>query len=379
MDRRESRPGEQKRAALDRPVALRFKHFEEFTEELATNVSSGGMFIRTRRPHPVGSVFEFELRPGGGRPSITGKAQVAWVRRRDETAEKPAGMGTRFVELDNECRRHVVELASARGTSGDPTHDTEPPPAVAAAAGETSVAKRAPATAGRPTAGPPAPTAAAGGATATTAPTAAAAGRQTTTPPGGRAESAVKRRLGGRLPAGLLALVLAAALAAAFWWPPSGAGPPADATATAPAPIATRQAEAAPGANGPGANESAANGRDAAPATRPAQLRLVDEWARAWSEQRVDDYLDAYSARFTPDGGLDRAGWERRRRGRVLAPQRIEVALALVELEELGADSSRVRFVQAYESDSYRDVVRKVLELEREADGWKIVRESVEK
>jgi hypothetical protein len=105
---------------------------------------------------------------------------------------------------------------------------------------------------------------------------------------------------------------------------------------------------------------------------------MVDEWARAWSEQRVDDSIATYSRRFTPPGGLDRPAWETQRRAPILKPRRVEVALALVELEELEPGRSRVRFVQAYESDSYRDVVRKVLDLELTERGWKILRERVE-
>jgi len=41
-------------------------------------------------------------------------------------------------------------------------------------------------------------------------------------------------------------------------------------------------------------------------------------------------------------------------------------------------DRSRVRFVQSYESDSYRDVVRKALVIERRGNGWKILQETVE-
>ena len=45
---------------------------------------------------------------------------------------------------------------------------------------------------------------------------------------------------------------------------------------------------------------------------------------------------------------------------------------------EIDPERSRVRFVQAYESDSYRDVVRKTLDLKRLDGGWKILREAVE-
>ena len=93
MDRRTTRPGERARVPLERPIGLRFNHLGEFVDGLAANLSTGGMFIRTRRPHPVGSVFEFEFRPGTHQPLIAGKAQVAWVRRRSDTLDEPAGMG----------------------------------------------------------------------------------------------------------------------------------------------------------------------------------------------------------------------------------------------------------------------------------------------
>ena len=45
----------------------------------ARDVSTGGMFIRTSRPHPVGAVLEFELRPGDALPAIAAAA-AAGVR-----------------------------------------------------------------------------------------------------------------------------------------------------------------------------------------------------------------------------------------------------------------------------------------------------------
>ena len=105
MARRKTRPGEATRHPLEQRVALRHKHFGEFVDEVASNVSTGGMFVRSARPHPVGSVFEFELRLADDLPPIAGKAQVAWVRRRSQQADRPAGMGVRFVELADDSRR----------------------------------------------------------------------------------------------------------------------------------------------------------------------------------------------------------------------------------------------------------------------------------
>ena len=352
MEGRTTRPGEEARIPIEQEIGLRFKHLGEFVAELAANLSTGGMFIRTRQPHPVGSVFEFELRLAGDQPLIAGKAQVAWIRRRGEAPEEPAGMGVRFVELDDDSRRQVAELVAAREAAGGQPVDLAAP--------QESSRDDAPPAAGGPEAVAASP-AVGGTAGAAAAPPSAAA----VAAPAllvGRAAAAPARR--SRLPWLLLIVVLVAALAAAFW-PRPGARTTASPSETPARPAAESAAAEAPDA-----------AVEAAPEPRPADL--VEEWARAWSEQRVDDYLATYSPRFEPDGRLSREAWEERRRARLLAPRWIEVGLAFVEIEETGPDRVRVRFVQEYQSDSFHDVVRKYLDLGREADGWKILRESVE-
>ncbi len=351
MSRRTTRPGEAHRATLERAIGLRFKHLGDFVDELAANLSTGGMFIRTRRPHPVGSVFEFELRLTDDRPPIAGKAQVAWVRRRSDTLDEPVGMGVRFVELEDESRRRIAELVAAHEAAGGQPAGLEPPPG-AQTATETDTAdtsdRQAPAALTTPPAATPVPAPAP---TRQPAPVAGAAS----------ARSASRR---SRWPWILLTIVLAAALASSFW--------------RRPAPDTTPTADGAPIQRPAAAPPAAVLSADGGVAVEADPIRAVNDWARAWSEQRVDDYLDAYSSRFQPTEGIDRGTWERQRRTRILAPQWIEVGLAFVELEAPSADQGRVRFVQVYKSDSYRDVVRKVLDLEREKEGWKILRETVE-
>lgn len=105
-------------------------------------------------------------------------------------------------------------------------------------------------------------------------------------------------------------------------------------------------------------------------------VALAETWARAWSGQRVDDYLRLYAADFRPPDDMSRSEWEALRRTRILKPGRIEVKLSAVETEIAGDERARVSFDQIYRSDTYTDQVRKTLELVREADGWKILAES---
>jgi hypothetical protein len=47
--------------------------------------------------------------------------------------------------------------------------------------------------------------------------------------------------------------------------------------------------------------------------TVPVETAL-QEWLRAWSERRADDYLNFYDPRYAPLGGVDRAVWAKQRR-----------------------------------------------------------------
>ncbi len=106
--------------------------------------------------------------------------------------------------------------------------------------------------------------------------------------------------------------------------------------------------------------------------------RLAESWAQAWSEQRATDYLGFYSRDFRPPDGLDRSAWEKQRQTRILRPRQIEVRLSGVEVEAVSPERARVSFDQGYRSDSYRDSVRKTLELIREGEAWKILAERVD-
>ena len=47
-------------------VILRFERFASFVEEYSSNISLGGVFIKTHRPRPVGSEIHFELKLADG-------------------------------------------------------------------------------------------------------------------------------------------------------------------------------------------------------------------------------------------------------------------------------------------------------------------------
>ncbi len=108
-----------------------------------------------------------------------------------------------------------------------------------------------------------------------------------------------------------------------------------------------------------------------------AARALALEWASAWSEQRIDDYLGFYSARFQPETGGSRSEWVAQRRSRLSAPNFIEISLSDLESTPGEAGDVTVDFTQSYRSDTYADTVRKTLVLVEESGDWKIARELV--
>ncbi len=101
-------------------------------------------------------------------------------------------------------------------------------------------------------------------------------------------------------------------------------------------------------------------------------LTLLTDWSGAWSAQDVDAYLGWYAQDFEPPNGLDRRAWEAVRRERLRRPQWVQVRIGEVEIVANDGRTARVRFVQDYRSDRYRDRTRKELRLIRTADGWRI-------
>ncbi|RKH75408.1 TIGR02266 family protein [Corallococcus sp. AB032C] len=93
-------------------VKLKHESVGSFTEEFATNISPGGMFIRSRTPQPVGTPVRFEVQIANGVRVLQGTATVRWVRDVNDPAGPP-GMGLQFQELDT-ASRALVELMLQR-------------------------------------------------------------------------------------------------------------------------------------------------------------------------------------------------------------------------------------------------------------------------
>lgn len=102
---------------------------------------------------------------------------------------------------------------------------------------------------------------------------------------------------------------------------------------------------------------------------------LVESWARAWSDQRIKDYLSLYASAFQPLEG-SRGDWQARRRERLTAPRFIEVELDGLQVQFDEAGRVLASFWQTYRSDRFTDRVYKALTWTTEDGTWKILAES---
>ena len=150
--------------------------------------------------------------------------------------------------------------------------------------------------------------------------------------------------------------------------PPSQPEPAAPAPPPAPPPP--------PAAPGGGAGARAGGKPTPKPAVKQEEIvRTLHAWAQAWSQQDVPTYLSFYGKDFRPDDGTERGAWEEQRRQRIQHPSWITVTLRNVAVTPNGTDAARVRLVQEYAADTFRDRTRKEFEMTRENGVWRILSE----
>jgi molecular chaperone DnaK len=139
------------RKAVGLLVKLKYSGVDEFAERYATNLSDGGMFIRSREPKPVGTEIKFRVEIASGERVLQGTAVVRWIRGPDDPSGSP-GMGVQFGTLD-ESSRALVDRMLASGVAARPPRITSP------TAADVPVEKAVVAPAIEPSApaGPPAP------------------------------------------------------------------------------------------------------------------------------------------------------------------------------------------------------------------------------
>jgi uncharacterized protein (TIGR02266 family) len=127
-------PRDSRRVPIEARVQFTFDRFAGFLSEYSSNISPGGMFIKTLTPLALGQILDFEFDLGDGFELIKGRGEVVWTRIQDEGPLRPPGMGLRFQELSEGSRdliyrmvdQHVLQGGTPFDVSQIP-HDPPPP------------------------------------------------------------------------------------------------------------------------------------------------------------------------------------------------------------------------------------------------------------
>ena len=88
-----------------------------FWTGLTSNISTGGLFLASETPLPVGSLLAFELRVDEGEPCEL-RGVVRWVREPEQASDAfPAGMGVQFSRLDGPTAEVIEQFIRERRDS----------------------------------------------------------------------------------------------------------------------------------------------------------------------------------------------------------------------------------------------------------------------
>src|ERR1700733_13010450 len=88
---------------------------DEFIENHAHDVSKGGIYIKTANPFPAGTLLKFEIRLSSDQAVITGVGRVVWKRDAPQAnGDRPAGMGVKFIKIDDPSKTVIDKLVSTR-------------------------------------------------------------------------------------------------------------------------------------------------------------------------------------------------------------------------------------------------------------------------
>ena len=94
-------------------LPLVFKSKASFIQAYTTDISAGGLYIKTENPLPKGSHFNLKLQIPDRQEPINTKAEVMWSCKKGEvTPERPAGMGVKFSEISPTDQKFIKQYVS---------------------------------------------------------------------------------------------------------------------------------------------------------------------------------------------------------------------------------------------------------------------------
>jgi uncharacterized protein (TIGR02266 family) len=110
-------PQRDRLAAAALKVKYKCTSTDEFIRLYSNDISLFGIFINTKVPLQEGLTVHLELQLKDGSPVVRGIGRVDWRREVAQSEDRPAGMGIKFLKLDETSREVVERAVDARGVT----------------------------------------------------------------------------------------------------------------------------------------------------------------------------------------------------------------------------------------------------------------------
>ncbi len=149
--------------------------------------------------------------------------------------------------------------------------------------------------------------------------------------------------------------------------------PPAEPVPAAPIAAPEIPHAAAPAPDKAAAGQSGTKDQDTS--TTFEVLKVVSQWAAAWSSKNVPQYLAFYAADFKTPDGESRSNWEAQRRERIGLPKSIQVGVNDPKVKLMDDSHASVSFKQSYRSSLLNTTSSKTLVLVKSGGSWLIQEE----
>lgn len=99
-------------------------------------------------------------------------------------------------------------------------------------------------------------------------------------------------------------------------------------------------------------------------------------WAKAWSGQQINEYLNSYSKDYVPASGGTHKAWEEDRKAKILGKSKISVNLSGINISLAdNGNTAIVKFRQNYSAGALQTSTKKTLQLSKLNGKWVIVKE----
>jgi len=107
-------------------------------------------------------------------------------------------------------------------------------------------------------------------------------------------------------------------------------------------------------------------------------LKVLHDWAAAWSAKDTHKYLSFYAPDFTPPSGESRAKWEAARAEKIGKPKSIHVGISNAKVTLENNDHATLSFRQTYSASHLKIASNKLLKMEKLNGRWLIQQERIQ-